>query len=49
MKKRPAPDGEEYFVMSLYFASGRWGNGAGDIQLSQVGGQNFDNHATITR
>ena len=25
----PAPDGEEYFVMSLYFASHRWGNGAG--------------------
>jgi endo-1,4-beta-D-glucanase Y len=25
----PAPDGEEYFVMSLYFASGRWGNGKG--------------------
>jgi oligosaccharide reducing-end xylanase len=25
----PAPDGEEYFVTSLYFAAGRWGNGAG--------------------
>jgi len=25
----PAPDGEEYFVMALYFASGRWGNGRG--------------------
>ena len=25
----PAPDGEEYFVMSLYFAANRWGNGAG--------------------
>lgn len=24
-----APDGEEYFVMSLYFASNRWGNGEG--------------------
>ena len=24
-----APDGEEYFVMSLYFAANRWGNGAG--------------------
>jgi oligosaccharide reducing-end xylanase len=23
----PAPDGEEYFAMALYFASGRWGNG----------------------
>jgi len=25
----PAPDGEEYMVMALYFASGRWGNGEG--------------------
>jgi oligosaccharide reducing-end xylanase len=25
----PAPDGEQYFAMALYFASGRWGNGAG--------------------
>lgn len=25
----PAPDGEEYFLTALYFASGRWGNGAG--------------------
>jgi len=25
----PAPDGEEYFVTSLYFAAGRWGTGAG--------------------
>ena len=25
----PAPDGEEYFVMSLYFASARWGDGKG--------------------
>jgi oligosaccharide reducing-end xylanase len=25
----PAPDGEEYFAMALYFASNRWGNGAG--------------------
>jgi oligosaccharide reducing-end xylanase len=24
-----APDGEEYFVTGLYFASGRWGNGRG--------------------
>lgn len=24
-----APDGEEYFAMALYFASGRWGNGKG--------------------
>jgi len=25
----PAPDGEEYFVMSLYFADHRWGSGKG--------------------
>ncbi len=25
----PAPDGEEYFVMALYFASARWGDGQG--------------------
>jgi oligosaccharide reducing-end xylanase len=25
----PAPDGEEYFVTALYFASDRWGNGNG--------------------
>jgi oligosaccharide reducing-end xylanase len=25
----PAPDGEEYFATSLYFASGRWGNSTG--------------------
>jgi len=25
----PAPDGEEYFAMALYFAQARWGNGAG--------------------
>jgi oligosaccharide reducing-end xylanase len=24
-----APDGEEYFVMALYFAANRWGNGGG--------------------
>ncbi|WP_162536919.1 glycosyl hydrolase family 8 [Granulicella sp. WH15] len=25
----PAPDGEEYFTMALYFAAHRWGNGKG--------------------
>lgn len=25
----PAPDGEEYFVMALFFAAHRWGNGTG--------------------
>jgi oligosaccharide reducing-end xylanase len=30
----PAPDGEEYFAMSLYFAAGRWGNGTGIYEYS---------------
>lgn len=25
----PAPDGEEYFAMALFFAANRWGNGEG--------------------
>jgi len=25
----PAPDGEEYFAMSLYFAANRWGMASG--------------------
>ena len=25
----PAPDGEEYFAMALFFAAGRWGCGSG--------------------
>jgi len=29
MSELPAPDGEEYFAMALYFAVGRWGNGTG--------------------
>ncbi|HEY9127484.1 MAG TPA: glycosyl hydrolase family 8 [Acidobacteriaceae bacterium] len=28
-EETPAPDGEEYFVMALYFAAARWGNGEG--------------------
>jgi oligosaccharide reducing-end xylanase len=28
-EETPAPDGEEYFVMSLYFAANRWGSGTG--------------------
>jgi oligosaccharide reducing-end xylanase len=28
-EETPAPDGEEYFVTALYFASGRWGDGKG--------------------
>jgi oligosaccharide reducing-end xylanase len=29
MAQGPAPDGEEYFAMALYFAANRWGNGKG--------------------
>lgn len=29
LDKNPAPDGEEYFVTALFFASHRWGDGTG--------------------
>lgn len=31
----PAPDGEEYFVMALFFASHRWGDGEGIFEYSR--------------
>jgi oligosaccharide reducing-end xylanase len=31
----PAPDGEEYFAMALFFASARWGNGEGIFEYSR--------------
>jgi oligosaccharide reducing-end xylanase len=31
----PAPDGEEYFAMALFFASHRWGDGEGIFQYSK--------------
>ncbi len=31
----PAPDGEEYFAMSLFFASHRWGDGEGIFNYSK--------------
>lgn len=30
----PAPDGEEFFAMALFFASNRWGDGEGIFQYS---------------
>ena len=30
----PAPDGEEYFAMALFFASARWGDGAAPFDYS---------------
>lgn len=31
----PAPDGEEFFAMSLFFASNRWGDGEGIFEYSK--------------
>lgn len=31
----PAPDGEEFFAMALFFASNRWGDGEGIFNYSQ--------------
>ena len=31
----PAPDGEEFFAMALFFASNRWGDGEGIYQYSK--------------
>lgn len=31
----PAPDGEEYFAMALFFAANRWGNGEGIFNYAQ--------------
>ena len=41
-----APDGEEYFVMALYFAANRWGNGCGHLQLQDPGRRALDYHAS---
>ena len=32
----PAPDGEEFFAMALFFASHRWGNGEGIFNYERV-------------
>ena len=34
----PAPDGEEFFAMSLFFASHRWGDGEGIFAYSEQAG-----------
>jgi oligosaccharide reducing-end xylanase len=34
LSEGPAPDGEEWFVMALFFASHRWGDGAGIFNYS---------------
>ena len=33
--KGPAPDGEEYFAMALFFAAARWGDGEGIFNYTQ--------------
>jgi oligosaccharide reducing-end xylanase len=46
-----APDGEEYFVMSLYFAAARWGSGTGIYNYQAEAGQlltNLRHRALIT-
>ena len=43
MDQNPAPDGEEYFAMSLYFAWKRWGNGTG-IYNYKAEADNILNH-----
>ena len=47
----PAPDGEEYFVTSLYFAASRWGNGQGIYDYKAEADRllnNMKNRANIT-
>ena len=47
----PAPDGEEYWTMSLYFAAGRWGNGKGIYNYKAEADRlldNMKNRAVIT-
>ena len=46
-----APDGEEYFVMALYFAANRWGSGTGIYNYQAEAGQlltNLRHRALIT-
>jgi oligosaccharide reducing-end xylanase len=38
----PAPDGEEYWTMALYFASGRWGDGSGIYNYRAEAGRLLD-------
>ena len=42
----PASDGEEWFVTALFFASARWGDGAGHLQLpaASPGHPGYDAH-----
>lgn len=42
----PAPDGEEYFAMALFFAADRWGNGTGIFHYAMRRGQFCGNAST---
>jgi oligosaccharide reducing-end xylanase len=44
----PAPDGEEWFVTALFFASGRWGNGEGLFNYRQQAQAILDTMRTKT-
>ncbi len=47
----PAPDGEQYFATSLYFAANRWGNGTGIFNYHAEADHlldNMKNHALVT-
>jgi oligosaccharide reducing-end xylanase len=47
----PAPDGEQYYAMSLYFAANRWGNGSGIFNYHAEADRllhNMKNRALIT-
>jgi oligosaccharide reducing-end xylanase len=44
----PAPDGEEWFVMALFFASGRWGDGQGLFNYRQQAQTILDTMRTKT-
>lgn len=51
MDELPAPDGEEYFITALFFASHRWGNGQGIFDYGQEARRILDlvkNRADIT-
>jgi oligosaccharide reducing-end xylanase len=47
----PAPDGEQYFAMSLYFAANRWGSGTGIFNYQAEAGRllnDMKNRALLT-
>jgi oligosaccharide reducing-end xylanase len=51
MSEFVAPDGESYYVMALYFAANRWGNGQGIYNYKQQADEllsNMVHRATIT-